>query len=452
MTPLPCRILIAIAACIVPRSKRSEWKREWDAELWHKAQAGTGLSELLRCAWGAFRDAAWLLESERKRRGFDLFRKPLCTELAFLIAALLLAGFSGALNAPKLPFTNAGRLIAVTYPMRFPGASDSMFERKYVALARLESQTLEDIVLYRTEHGGNPRLFVTRNFLSVLGAKPLLGRTFNEADPDTAAILSERFWRERYRADPGIVGAAVTLDGTRYRVIGVMPRQFWFVSEKMRYYAALERSPQPVGMVGLLTPRETVHSAQAELRRIAGEVESPWIADGLEAQPILQDPRPQALAFGAGVAFAGALLGIAFLAWKRLGGGRYWLFLGARIGAVLLGFGFLRMWALSLGTGHGPGRYSAFSLFSVWIFPLLCFAAMCLLIIDHRARCLMCFARLRMPAPIGVWSSQILDQPVTEYMCPAGHGALVVAGTGNAPDHWMVLDETWQDLFAHTEE
>jgi hypothetical protein len=49
-----------------------------------------------------------------------------------------------------------------------------------------------------------------------------------------------------------------------------------------------------------------------------------------------------------------------------------------------------------------------------------------------------------------VWSSPILDQPGTEYVCPDGHGMLYIAETRNDTDYWTGLDETWQDLFVHT--
>ena len=452
MIPLPCQFVIAVAAWIVPKSKRTEWKLEWRAELWHKARAGAEWQDLLRCAWGAFRDAAWLLKSERKRRGFDLFRKPLRTEIAFLLTALLLAGFSGGLTEPKLPFSNAARLITVNHPVHFAGARDSMFRRKYVALVRLQSQSLQDILVYRAFRDKNLGMLVSRNMLSVLGSQPILGRGFTVDDADSTAILSEEFWRTRFHSDPAIINTSVLINERPYTVIGVMPRRFWFISDRVRFYAPLDRLNMPVGLVGMLAPGETVSSAEAELRRIAGEVENPLVAEGLEVQPMLQDPRQQELAFAAIVAFAGALLGMAFLLIKRLGGLRYWLVLGARLAAVLLALGLLRISLLAVGSSNGSTSYTAYSLVSVWIYLLICFAAMCLLIIDHRGRCLRCFAKLRMPAPMGVWSSSILDQPITEYVCPAGHGALIVAGTGDAPDHWTVLDKSWQDLFAHTED
>jgi MacB-like periplasmic core domain len=446
MIPLPCRLIIVAAAWIVPRAKRTEWKQEWHAELWHRAEAGTGPRELLHCAWGAFRDANWFLQNERKRRGFDLFRRPFRTELTFLAAAILLTALAGALSPPKAIYANAGRLVAVSHSSGFAGGRDSMFRRKYVALVRLESESLEDLTIYRMLREKTPAVLVSRNFLSMFGASPLLGRGFEETDPDNVAILSEDFWRTRFHSDPQVIGASQVINDKQYTIIGVMSRRFWFLSQKLGLFAPIEQSKSTVGFVGLLAPGQSARTAEAELGRISGEVDSRSLSKAIEAQPLVKDPRLLELLFGAIAAFACALLGTVFLAIKRLGGPRHSLFLGIRVAVVLLALAFLRLAELRL-----IGPYNAYSLFHVWIYLLICFAATCLLIIDHRGRCLVCLAKLRMPAPIGVWSSQILDQPITEYVCPAGHGALVIAGTGNAPDHWTVLDETWQDLFAHTE-
>jgi len=60
----------------------------------------------------------------------------------------------------------------------------------------------------------------------VLGATPRLGRAFttdDEASEARVLLLAEGLWRERFGADPGVLGRSVTLDGTSWRVVGVMP-------------------------------------------------------------------------------------------------------------------------------------------------------------------------------------------------------------------------------------
>ena len=71
---------------------------------------------------------------------------------------------------------------------------------------------------------------VSRDFLPVLGVNPMMGRFFS-AEEDTAGgphavVISYTLWKERYRSDPEIVGKAISLDGTPYTVVGVMPQGF----------------------------------------------------------------------------------------------------------------------------------------------------------------------------------------------------------------------------------
>jgi predicted permease len=68
---------------------------------------------------------------------------------------------------------------------------------------------------------------VTENFFRTLGVQPLLGRVFNpdEDRPGGAnvALLSYTFWQKRFGGDNNILGQAITLNGTPFTVIGVMP-------------------------------------------------------------------------------------------------------------------------------------------------------------------------------------------------------------------------------------
>ena len=78
-------------------------------------------------------------------------------------------------------------------------------------------------------------LRVSAGFFSVLGIKPLLGRTFLPEEEtlgkDREVVLSYGLWKTRYGGDPSLVGRTVRIDGANFTVIGVMPRgfawQFW---------------------------------------------------------------------------------------------------------------------------------------------------------------------------------------------------------------------------------
>ena len=72
---------------------------------------------------------------------------------------------------------------------------------------------------------------LSSSLFRVLGVRPLVGRTFTdeeEARRDRVVVLRHEFWQRRYGGDRGLVGKAITLTGTPFTVIGVMPPSFRF--------------------------------------------------------------------------------------------------------------------------------------------------------------------------------------------------------------------------------
>ena len=74
---------------------------------------------------------------------------------------------------------------------------------------------------------------VSGNFFSVLGAEPILGRTIAPSDDaqgrDPVAVISYRYWQQVFSGDSSIVGKPLTINGTLFTVIGVMPPKFFGV-------------------------------------------------------------------------------------------------------------------------------------------------------------------------------------------------------------------------------
>ncbi|AXC10574.1 ABC transporter, permease protein [Acidisarcina polymorpha] len=75
---------------------------------------------------------------------------------------------------------------------------------------------------------------VSGTFFSVLGANPLLGRAITATDSDApgrsaVAVISYRYWQQALAADPGVIGRSLNINGTLFRVIGVMPASFYGV-------------------------------------------------------------------------------------------------------------------------------------------------------------------------------------------------------------------------------
>jgi putative ABC transport system permease protein len=76
---------------------------------------------------------------------------------------------------------------------------------------------------------------VTPNFWSVLGVQPFVGRVFTQ-DEDARGVklvvISYGLWQRRFGTSPDIVGRTITLNDTPYEVIGVMPREFYFMPSR----------------------------------------------------------------------------------------------------------------------------------------------------------------------------------------------------------------------------
>jgi predicted permease len=123
---------------------------------------------------------------------------------------------------------------------------------------------------------------VTADAFSVLGATPLLGRTFTAADaPPGAApvvLVSEGLWHRRFGADRSLVGSPITLGGTKYTVVGVMPAEFDFPITALRNDVW---TPLDFAMVGGATSWGS--RALQVVARLAPGVDSARVAPALAA-------------------------------------------------------------------------------------------------------------------------------------------------------------------------
>jgi putative ABC transport system permease protein len=82
--------------------------------------------------------------------------------------------------------------------------------------------------------GGSPvqamNTYVSDDFFSMLGVKPLLGRIILPGDTqpgqDRVAVMSYGLWMDDFGGDSRIAGRSITVDQKPYTVIGVMPKGF----------------------------------------------------------------------------------------------------------------------------------------------------------------------------------------------------------------------------------
>jgi len=77
-----------------------------------------------------------------------------------------------------------------------------------------------------------PARQTTWNLWSVLGVNPQIGRMFTEEEEEKrvpVAVISHGLWQRRYGGSPDVVGRKITVNDKPYEVIGVMPREFYFM-------------------------------------------------------------------------------------------------------------------------------------------------------------------------------------------------------------------------------
>ena len=124
---------------------------------------------------------------------------------------------------------------------------------------------------------------VTQGFFETLGVRPLIGRTFSLSDEQEhdprVVILGNRFWRERFGSDPGVIGKSLKLDASQMTVVGVLPNDlplfsdadFWFPAPFQNEGMSSHRT-HFLRPIGLLKPGVSMEQAQAELNTIAAQL------------------------------------------------------------------------------------------------------------------------------------------------------------------------------------
>lgn len=73
---------------------------------------------------------------------------------------------------------------------------------------------------------------VSSNYFDALGIHPILGRAFEPGEDvgrnaHPVTVISYQAWKDRYKADPAIVGKTQRLNGVQHTIIGVMPEGFF---------------------------------------------------------------------------------------------------------------------------------------------------------------------------------------------------------------------------------
>ena len=122
------------------------------------------------------------------------------------------------------------------------------------------------------------------NLFKVLGVSPQLGPGFTQRPfygGGTVAVISDRLWRERYQADPKMIGRLLDLkDGRQFEVVGVMPPGFHFPDDVDVWLGLTwdlnrhSRGAHFMESVARLQPGVSVERAAQDLASISGRLAS----------------------------------------------------------------------------------------------------------------------------------------------------------------------------------
>jgi putative ABC transport system permease protein len=178
-------------------------------------------------------DLRYGLRALRARPGFTLVAL-LTLALGIAVNTTMFSVVSGVLLA-ELPYRDPQRLVLfrvmtdgqTSLPSLAPPEIEDVRERTAVFE---DVASIRDNTATLTGSGEPVQLRIGGirwNFLGVLGVEPQLGRAFTGDDglPNAAPVvlLANGLWRERFGADPQIVGRSIVLDGQATQVVGVLP-------------------------------------------------------------------------------------------------------------------------------------------------------------------------------------------------------------------------------------
>ncbi len=193
-----------------------------------------------------------------------------------------------------LPFRDPDRLVKLREDASHYGYPANNVSPPNYLDWKAQSKVFEDMAAYRgtsfnlTGAGLPERLdgaAFTANVFSLLGVKPMLGRTFlpEEDGPDSrrTVILSHGLWLRRFASAPNVIGRTLEFDGAPFTIIGVMPPTFHFPRADVEYWVAerldthdlTQRKNNYLDVIGRLRSGATVEQAQSEMSVIASRLE-----------------------------------------------------------------------------------------------------------------------------------------------------------------------------------
>jgi predicted permease len=252
-------------------------------------------------------DVRYALRGLAKARGFAVVA---LLSLAIGIGAnTAIFSIVNTLLLRPLPYKDANRLAILWNRSPGLGITEDWFSTAQYFDIKTGHHGFEDVAI---AIGGNENLtgdgepdrvgtiHVSSNLLPMLGVTADRGRLFVSSEdlkgsPGTA-VLSYGFWVRRYGSDPQVIGKSLTINGSTYQVIGILPRSFSLPREVLPTLGGAEQAeivlPLPLGqdapqnrdredynIVAKLKPGVSLQQAQAEMNTITARLRRDYPAN-----------------------------------------------------------------------------------------------------------------------------------------------------------------------------
>jgi hypothetical protein len=479
MTPRECRWLLRCAAFVVPRGSRASWLRRREADLWYRELEArrSGASDrriraiLIGRAFTLFPDALWeRFDREQVRTAVSHgIRTPqFCLLTLLLLLVSITLASDGLARTRRIArgagFGNGERVVSMCIQEllmgRRQGVAPAAVRKWYgeaTSLERLGAYVFTQpwyangFLLNRGPAPARlPHALVTPEFFNILGVKAARGRLLDSSDASGCSnclVVTQRLKRELLGVSDSVVGRTIDYDGARWRVIGELPDDFWFMTQKLGGVSLMEGAAAQGRVVGIGLLREGVslEAAQEELRRI---VHLPTLeVASLSAR--LQAPL-RTFVWGSLVLLVIVALVSGGGVLRRRSDWRFWRFFFAKtalaaMAVLLIAIDYGGAGQLSVSGGNQPSEPVA-----VWMWIVGSMLCVWWSIADQKMRCRTCQCCFVMPVRIGSPDRVLFEHEATEMVCPRGHGTLYVEGmteTFRQEGRWTKLDESWHDFF-----
>ncbi|MEO7412172.1 MAG: ABC transporter permease [Opitutaceae bacterium] len=229
-----------------------------------------------------------------RRSGRMLINQPGFTVTALATLALCIGAnvaifaVVDAVLVRPLPFPESQRLVSVfnSYPRAGVERSSSSVSNYYDRRGAIEAFSAVAVYQYDSvivsDAGAPKRVPIARvspEFFATLGVPFAMGKTFTDGElaygPDEVAVLTDAFWRSQFNSDPNILGKKFFNNGLSITVIGVLPRDFRFLSSRAQFFRPASHAPEQRRpdnrhsnnwqMIARLAPRATLAVAQAQI-------------------------------------------------------------------------------------------------------------------------------------------------------------------------------------------